>query len=311
MTKRKNIILSLVMCGLMVTPIWGNEKSLNDVKLYPSGEIVYVQGFFKNNMVVEVLNKESKLKEKDVILNITLKNGQALDCNNEEDMVNLFKKSKETIKVVYKRNGEVNKENMTSDDLRNVMITGMAGYMCTITAIDENGNFVGLAHNVNMNPKNNLGFRSSNVYKTSYVKSKKGKLLKPGNIVASPVNEKIGEIYSYGQYGVKGQMDENYDLNNIKPMNIARPKEGKAYIYCKSPVSNELKMHEIEILNVGERTSKIKVIDEDLIEHRGGIIRGMSGSPVIQDEKIIGGVRSVSRLNDKIGHISNIDWMLK
>jgi hypothetical protein len=50
---------------------------------------------------------------------------------------------------------------------------------------------------------------------------------------------------------------------------------------------------------------------DDLIQYRGGIVRGMSGSPVIQDGKIIGGVRSVSRLNNKIGHISNIDWMLK
>ena len=57
MTKIKNITLSLVMCGLMVIPIWGNEKSLEDIKLYPSGEVVYVQGIFTNNMVVEVLNK--------------------------------------------------------------------------------------------------------------------------------------------------------------------------------------------------------------------------------------------------------------
>lgn len=311
MTKRKSIILSLVMCGLMVTPIWGNEKSLENIKLYPSGEIVYVQGFFQNNMVVEVLDKDSKLREKDVILNITLKNGETLDCNNEEKLVSLFKQVGEPIKVVYKRNGEVKKENMTSDDIRNVMISGIAGYMGTITAIDQSGNFVGLAHNVNINPKNNLGFKASRVYKTSYVKSKKGKLLKPGNIVASPVNEKIGEIYSYGHYGVKGQMDEVNNLKKEKLMNVERPKEGTAYIYCKSPISNELKMHEIEVLDVGERTSKIKVIDEELIEYRGGIIKGMSGSPVIQDGKIIGGVRSVSRLNDKVGHISNIDWMLK
>lgn len=311
MTKIKNITLSLVMCGLMVIPIWGNEKSLEDIKLYPSGEIVYVQGIFTNNMVVEVLDKASKLKKNDVILSVISRDGKEINCNNEEEMINLFKREKEPIKVIYKRDGEIKKENMTSDDLREVLITNGSGYFGTITAIDQDGNFVGLAHNVSLNPKNDLQFKSSRVYRTSYVKTKKGRILRPGNIVTSPVNEKIGDIYSYGPYGVKGQLDKNYSLENLKPMSIAIPKEGKAYIYCKSPITNELQMHEIEILEVEERISKIKVLDNDLIQYRGGIVRGMSGSPVIQDGKIIGGVRSVSRLNNKIGHISNIDWMLK
>ncbi len=311
MTKRKSIILSLVMCGLMVTPVWGNVNSLENIELYPSGEIVYVQGIFKNHMVVEVLDKTSKLEENDVILNITLKNGEELNCNNQELVISLLKKKSEPIKVVYKRDGEIKKENMTSEDLRGIEMTPVAGYMGTITAVDKEGNFIGLAHNVDINPKNNLGFIESNMYATNYVKSKKGKFLKPGKIVTTPINKKIGEIYSYGQYGVKGQMEDNYDLSNIKPMKVSIPKKGKAYIYCKSPVSNELKMHEIEVLDVGKNLSKIKVIDKELIKYRGGIVKGMSGSPVIQDGKIIGGVRSVNPLNDKIGHISNIDWMLK
>ena len=53
-----------------------------------------------------------------------------------------------------------------------------------------------------------------------------------------------------------------------------------------------------------------KVKDKELKEYRGGVIGGMSGSPVIQDGKLIGGVRSSLIYNHKIGYISNIDYML-
>lgn len=248
MTKLKNIILSLVMYGLMITPAWANDKSIEDIKLYPSGEIVYVQNYFRNNMVVEVLDKTSKLEENDLVLSIISKDGKELDFNDEHEMINLFKKENEPVKVVYKRDGEIKKENMTSDDIRRVLIGNSSGYFGTITAVDEDGNFIGLAHNVNINPKNNLKIRIARVYRTNYVKSKKGKLLRPGNIVTSPVNDIIGEINDYSQYGVKGQIiNKEYETKNIKekvkPMSLARPKEGTAYIYCKSPVTNELKLH--------------------------------------------------------------------
>jgi len=67
---------------------------------------------------------------------------------------------------------------------------------------------------------------------------------------------------------------------------------------------------EIKITSVDNDLSSIKVLDDSLIRFRGGIVKGMSGSPVIQDNKIVGGVRSTKISNTKEGHISNIDHML-
>ena len=95
-----------------------------------------------------------------------------------------------------------------------------------------------------------------------------------------------------GEYGVKGKYD-NFKYSKKKSLEIAEPKKGKAYIYCKTPVTNELKLHEIEITKVGKESSQIKIVDENLIKYRGGAVVGMSGSPIIQDNKIVGGLRSI------------------
>ena len=119
----------------------------------------------------------------------------------------------------------------------------------------------------------------------------------------------IGDINKYSEYGVKGKLKES-TFNDKNALEVTRPKKGKAYIYCKSPVTNEKKLHEIEITKIYEDGAKIKVKDKELKEYRGGVIGGMSGSPVIQDGKLVGGIRSSFIYNHKIGFISNIDYML-
>ena len=70
-------------------------------------------------------------------------------------------------------------------------------------------------------------------------------------------------------------------------------------------------MHEIEIAQVGKYVSQIKIVDKDLLKHRGGIVQGMSGTPIIQDNKIVGGARAVVKSNKRIGVMTNINYMIK
>ena len=55
---------------------------------------------------------------------------------------------------------------------------------------------------------------------------------------------------------------------------------------------------------------KIKVTDRTLLEKTGGIIQGMSGSPIIQNNKIVGAVTHVIINNPKEGYGIYIEWML-
>ena len=79
-------------------------------------------------------------------------------------------------------------------------------------------------------------------------------------------------------------------------------KTGKAQIMC-AVENGEVKTYDIEIQKIYKNNSKdnksmiIKITDEDLINITGGIVQGMSGSPIIQDGKFIGAVTHVL-LND-------------
>ncbi len=55
----------------------------------------------------------------------------------------------------------------------------------------------------------------------------------------------------------------------------------------------------------------IKVTDEDLINYTGGIIQGMSGIPIIQNNKLIGSITHVFKKNPKKGYGIFIDEMVK
>ncbi|MGL5327785.1 MAG: SpoIVB peptidase S55 domain-containing protein, partial [Peptostreptococcaceae bacterium] len=307
--KNFKIILSM----LMIVFFTSSTSFCNEVnplrkcsKLIPLGEVVVINLNLKYPLVSYNLNKDAKLKESDIIVSIFVNNEEiALNPGTIEE---IMKQENLEIKVNYIRNKTLKSKNITSDNLRLSVLSFNPSCIGTITAIDEYGNFVGLSHSIK-NSGVPLPFSYGNVFETSYIQSEKGCFLKPGSLATKSTGNLLGIVKDMGDGGVVGKLD-NYKYNNKKALDIASPKEGKAYIYCKSSISNEFKMHEIEILDVKENTSKIKVIDKELLKYRGGVVHGMSGSPVIQDNKLVGGVRSVFKHNKDIGIISNIDYML-
>ena len=92
--------------------------------------------------------------------------------------------------------------------------------------------------------------------------------------------------------------------------------EGKASIYCDVD-GNGVKEYEIEIEkiyydnNFDNKSFIIKVIDDKLINKTGGIIRGLSGAPIIQNNKLIGAVTNVLVANPEIGYGIFADLMIK
>ena len=94
------------------------------------------------------------------------------------------------------------------------------------------------------------------------------------------------------------------DLKSKKSIKVARKSEiktGKAYINCTLD-NNEVSMFEIKINSVlldstGNKNMIIQITDKNLIEKTGGIVQGMSGSPIVQDGKLVGAVTHVF-LND-------------
>ena len=148
------------------------------------------------------------------------------------------------------------------------------------------------------------------------------KLGNPGKVQGTIENQaNIGKIYKNTKFGIYGLVDDtsklNIDFSNEMDVALREEiKEGKAKILCNLDGNNP-KEYDIEIEkiylenNYDNKSMKIKVTDPELISKTGGIIQGMSGSPIIQNGKFIGAVTHVLINNPTEGYGVFGDIMLK
>lgn len=150
----------------------------------------------------------------------------------------------------------------------------------------------------------------------------KGEEGNPGRIQGTVENQKnIGTIYKNTRFGIYGQVDNLSTLNidTSKEMDVALREEiklGKANIMC-TVENGKVEEYEIEIEkiykdnNYDNKSMLIKVTDERLLEKTGGIIQGMSGSPIIQNGKFVGAITHVLVNKPTEGYAVFGDMMLK
>ena len=186
----------------------------------------------------------------------------------------------------------------------------------TITFINsENGNFDALGHGIYYD--NNLFARSNGVILDSNVDSiKKGIPGDAGEIRSSINSQVIGYISKNTISGLYGKSIKE-QFKNKKLMEIAEINDikiGKATILTTLD-DNVVREYDIEIIELDHQKSenikgiKIKITDERLINKTGGIVQGMSGSPIIQDGKLVGAVSHVVVDNPIIGYGMYAKWM--
>ncbi len=128
----------------------------------------------------------------------------------------------------------------------------------------------------------------------------KGQVGEPGEVKGYFSSSKTGSLLKNSSCGVFGVFATLPKSLPSEPLSLAlrdELHEGKAYIYCTLDESGP-KKYEIEISNINreEKDGKcftVKVTDKRLLDVTGGIVQGMSGSPIIQDGKLAGAVTHV------------------
>ena len=150
----------------------------------------------------------------------------------------------------------------------------------------------------------------------------KGESGNPGKIQGTVENQKnIGTIDKNSKFGIYGTVENLSSLNidTSKEMEVALRDEiqiGKATILCSLDNKN-VQEYEIEIEkiykenNYDNKSMQIRVTDQRLLDKTGGIIQGMSGSPIIQNGKFVGAVTHVLVNNPEEGYAVFGDIMLK
>lgn len=175
----------------------------------------------------------------------------------------------------------------------------------TMTYVDANGSFGALGHGISDSDTGMLVYiGGGELYDTQIMGIEKGASGSPGvmsGVIYYGKSTKLGEVTENTDSGIFGTVNSRF-LEQMEeaavPVGFRQDvHEGTAYI--RSSVSGELKDYEIEIQKVDYTSLQknkgmiLKVTDPELLELTGGIVQGMSGSPIIQDGKLIGAVTHV------------------
>lgn len=159
------------------------------------------------------------------------------------------------------------------------------------------------------------------ILRATVVSVQKGSKGQPGELIGifADGKERLGEIQANVSEGLKGTVLEDAGLGNtaeaVEVASRDEITEGPAYILANIE-ENNVEQFEVEIqkINPSESSSKsmvIKVTDQKLIEKTGGIVQGMSGSPIIQNGKLVGAVTHVFVNDPTRGYAICIENMLK
>ena len=287
------------------------EKDIKDLEFVLGGEACGIKLLATGVLVVEVDNKDIDLNVSDIILEV---DGVSIDSNSEliEYINKDGSKGKEIILTV-ESNGKTKKvktipslnEQSGKYELGLWVKDSSAGVgMITFYEI-KHKYFAALGHGITETSKNIvLPIQSGAIVKSKITSINKGLPKEPGDIRGTIYKDVYGQIRKNTINGIYGSIENTDVLNQKKVIKAAYKNEiktGAAQIYCTLE-DNEAKAYDIEIKNVLDTISTnknmiIEVTDKILLEKTGGIVQGMSGSPIVQDGKLVGAVTHVF-LND-------------
>ena len=187
----------------------------------------------------------------------------------------------------------------------------------TVTFYDpDTEDFGALGHGVNQPDGELLTMRRGTIYRAGILSIKKGKVGTPGQLMGSLDGATpLGELEKNTPQGVFGNAD---DCWTGQALPVGSPEDvhpGDAII--RSTIEGHTpREYSVKILKIyptgkdGGRNMLLRVTDERLLSTTGGIVQGMSGSPIIQDGKLIGAVTHVLVNDPTTGYGIFIENML-
>lgn len=165
---------------------------------------------------------------------------------------------------------------------------------------------------------------SKDFYSGEIYEAKVNEIVKPtrteaGEKRASIDSKAIGTVEQNTNTGVHGYTNSNFDSSSMQELEMKTREEiqlGDAEIWTCIE-GKKVEKYKIKITSLAKQNTKdikgisFEVVDEDLLAKTGGIIQGMSGSPIIQDNKIVGAVTHVLINNSKKGYGIYLEFMLE
>lgn len=313
-------------------------ETVPKLKICPSGRPVGIKLKTEGVLVVglsdiETLNgkKNSPASVAGIEIGDSIIKINGENIQNSKDVTEKVNKNKEQImKIIVIRNGKnIEKQvtpvkcNLDENYKLGVWIRDSTAGVGTLTFYDENsGKFAALGHPItDVDTGTILKVDKGNIIRSSIISVKKGLKGNPGEVRGIFVDEEksMGNIENNTECGIYGTHFKNYEKSKMKPMEIAlrnEIKEGNAQILTtvdgEEPKLYSITIEKLLVQDVpGPKSMVIRVTDEELLKKTGGIVQGMSGSPIIQNNKVVGAVTHVLINKPDVGYGIYIEWMLK
>jgi stage IV sporulation protein B len=303
--------------------VFKNEETKKYV--YPLGNVIGVRASTDGVLVVGYEEENIKyiggLQIGDNIVEVNDKK-----ISSSIDITNIINESDEDeIKVTFERDGVYKSENIKLKYKNGKYILGIW--------VRDKVSGVGTAtfYDPSLEKFRAIGHAITDVDTNELLKIKEGEVYNPINLeIIKPTDKNFGKINAeFDTENPIGNFDDNSKVgisgkltsqkySEIQLIEVANSNEvnlGQAIILFEDTNRN-IKSYEIMIKNIlmdeeNGKNLEIEVIDENLLAYTGGIIQGMSGAPIIQNNKIIGAITHVFRENPKKGYGIFINEMLK
>ena len=291
--------------------------------LMPVGQVIGLE-LSDNTVTVAAFDETLGQKAKQAGLCVGDKllqiNGQTITC--AEDVRQALQTSAGHIRLRLERQGAIETLELTPEitaqgpKLGVFLKQGVTG-IGTVTFYDpDTGTFGTLGHGVNSANGKLLNMAAGTAYAASVVSVQQGKAGQPGQLRGAVDAQKtLGILKTNTGRGVFGVAAEGWEGAVLPVAASTEIKTGKASIL--STVSGEgVREYSVEILKIypktktSDRNMVIRVTDEALLAATGGIVQGMSGSPIIQDGKLVGAVTHVLVNDPTTGYGIFIENML-
>ena len=319
---KKIIFFIIFLCFCLTISI--NIKANNDIYVMPGGESIGL----KIETGVEIVGKytvstnegkKNPWQKSNIEIGDYIEKVNDYNVENNESLLKILKQIDESSCILtIKRNNKLIKTNIdivktnTKEPSIGLYVKDKMLGIGTLSFVYDN-KFASLGHGIYENNEliniNNGDLTYSNV-----VSIKKATLNQSGEKRATLASTKIGEIKTIKDSGVYGVISQKINKNKVKIADIEDVKCDDAVIYTVIN-GNKVETFDIEIIetkyqnSINSKGIKIKVTDSVLLNETGGIIQGMSGSPIIQNGELVGVVSHVTLDNPMIGYAVYAKWM--
>ncbi len=316
MKKIKLLLLALILFNPIAVYAYSEY-------IIPGGENVGIEVKYEGVLVIGFYKIDNKYNKNDLEVGDYITHVEDQEINTIDELVTNIEKYQKDGKVNFtiKRDNKtriINFNLIKKDDLYKTglyikdSITGIG----TLTYIDPESKVYGaLGHEIlESTTSSKVEVRTGSIYQSNVSSIDRSTNGNPGTKNAKFFyNNKYGSIKKNTTYGIYGEYTTPLTKETVKVGEPDEIKTGKATILTVTE-DEQIIEYSINITKV-DKSSKIKnlyfeIDDEELLKKTGGIVQGMSGSPIMQDGKIIGAVTHVVVENVKKGYGIFITTML-